>query len=402
MDIFLARQPIFSRTLRVHGYELLFRRDNATTAGVTDGDAATSSVILNAFAEIGLDRITGDRPAFLNLTRRFLIEEPIPFPPRRVVLEVLEDIVPDSELKEALRRLAQRGYRIALDDFVFEHGPKELLPLVDIVKVDIEGMKPQAIVEHARELRDRGVPKLLAEKVETREIMELCRSAGFDYFQGFFLCRPSTLRRRTIPSNRLALLQLIATLHRPDLEPREVEEIIGRDLSLSYKLLRYLSSPIFPTRRRVDSILTAVIYLGKRELTNWATLLAMSGAHDQPQALMVNVLIRARMCESLTIRNHLGDPITAFMTGMFSAVDAILDAPLHEIVGQLPLSREIVEALLHRRGRYGVILRCALAQEEGDWQTLEALDFPRAEVTAVYLEAIQWADLHAQTMEQIH
>lgn len=177
MDIFLARQPIFSRTLRVHGYELLFRRSDVTTADITDGDAATSSVILNAFAEIGLDRITGNRPAFLNLTRRFLLEEPIPFPPRRVVLEVLEDIEPDAELREALRRFSQRGYRIALDDFVFEKGHKRLLPLVDIVKVDVRGMWPQEVVAHAHELRARGIHKLLAEKVETQEMMELCNWA---------------------------------------------------------------------------------------------------------------------------------------------------------------------------------------------------------------------------------
>ncbi|MCG5540621.1 MULTISPECIES: EAL and HDOD domain-containing protein [unclassified Halorhodospira] len=392
-EVFLARQPVFDRELRVCGYELLYRGGREDSARFVDGDAATATVILNAFMEIGLRAVTGGQPAYLNLTRRFLLQQPVPFPQHEVVLEVLEDIEPDAELRGALCRLSRQGYRIALDDYLLDgSGRERLLPCVDMVKVDVLGMAPQEIVRHARTLQRQGVPALLAEKIESQEVMELCRAAGFDYFQGFFLSRPSTLSRRSVPHNRLPLLRLIASLQRPELDVREIERIIGQDVSLSYKILRYLASPLFPTRD-IDSIRAAVLYLGRRQLANWAVLLAMTSYGDQPSERIVALLVRARTCEQLVRHRHGGsDPGAAFTVGLFSGLDAVLDAPLSVICAELPLSTEVRQALLELEGPYGGILAAVLAQERGDWERLAGSGIEPLQVNHHYLEALRWAD----------
>ncbi|ABM63075.1 EAL and HDOD domain-containing protein [Halorhodospira halophila] len=392
-EIFLARQPVFDRELRVCGYELLYRAGREESARFADGDAATATVILSAFMEIGLRSITGGQPAYLNLTRRFLLQQPVPFPQHEVVIEVLEDVAPDQELRAALCRLSRQGYRIALDDYLLDDSGRErLLPCVDMVKVDVLGMAPQEIVRHARTLQRQGVPSLLAEKIESREVMDLCRAAGFDYFQGFFLSRPTTLSRRSVPHNRLPLLRLIASLQRPELDVREIEQIIGQDVSLSYKILRYLASPLFPTRD-IDSIRAAVLYLGRRQLANWAVLLAMTSCNDQPSERIVALLVRARTCEQLVRHRYGGsDPGAAFTIGLFSGLDAVLDAPLSVICAELPLSFEVRQALLELEGPYGRILAAVLAQERGDWERLAATGVDPMQVNHHYLESLKWAD----------
>lgn len=392
-DVFLARQPVVDREQSVCGYELLYRRRDSDTAEFTDGDAATSTVIVNTFMELGLSRVTGGHPAYINLTRRFLVNDPVPFPKDQVVLEVLEDIEPDKELIKALRQLSREGYRIALDDFMLDTDQRHrLLPYADIIKVDISGMAPREIVRHARMLRRAHVPALLAEKIETREIMDLCRSAGFDYFQGFFLSRPTTLSRRTVDTQRLPLLKLIATLHQPELEVGELERIMGQDLSLSYKLLRYLASPLFPVRN-IDSIRAAILYLGRRQLANWAVLLAMTTYGNQPSERIVALLIRARVCERLTQHRYGGDDSgAAFTIGLFSGLDAVLDAPMRIICEELPLSAEAEQALLEHDGPYGRVLAAAMAQEQAAWDRLSELDIPPEVVNRFYLEAVRCAD----------
>ena len=204
-DIYLGRQPIHGRNLDVIAYELLFRRGEGNHANVSAGDRATSRVILNTFAGLGLERVVGNRTAFLNITRSFIVGTyPLPVPPDRVVLEVLEGVTPDAEVLGGLERLKHLGYRIALDDFVLDEGTRALLPYADIVKVDCLDQSPSELRDQVERLRPHGL-LLLAEKVETQEQLDRCRGLGFDYFQGYHLSRPDVIHdlRATLTGNEL-------------------------------------------------------------------------------------------------------------------------------------------------------------------------------------------------------
>ncbi|MEC4675046.1 MAG: EAL domain-containing protein [Nitrospirota bacterium] len=248
---FVGRQPIYERSLKVFGYELLFRNSQVNKASFTDGDAATAQVMLNTFIEIGLDHIVDQHLAFINLTRDFVLGNfCMALPKNRVVLEVIENLDVDQELIDALRRLSNLGYRIALDDFVYHESLKPLVELADIIKVDVLELDRASIEKHVGILRQYPV-KLLAEKVETYEDFEFCRELGFDYFQGYFFCKPNVIAGKPLSANRMALL---AQMHDPALKTCEHERILNEDLSLSPQALRYMNSIILVMTKQEDSI----------------------------------------------------------------------------------------------------------------------------------------------------
>jgi c-di-GMP phosphodiesterase len=257
-DIFIGRQPIYDRQLRVIGYELLYRSNGADRAEINNADFATSQVVLNAFAEMGLDRIVGNKKAFINLTKNFFLEKyPIPFLPDQVVLEIPENTQVDEELTQAIKTFKQRGFQIALDDVSLVSSVLPLLKLADIVKMNLIEIDRQRLPGIVTALRKSNI-LLLAEKVETRDEFNLCNQLGFDYFQGYFLCRPETIQSKKLPTSRMVILQLINKIQNPYVDFKALEEILAQDVILSYKLLRLVNSSYYSPTVRIDSIQQAV------------------------------------------------------------------------------------------------------------------------------------------------
>ena len=209
-QVFVGRQPIFDANLNLFAYELLFRQGNHQQAGVIDGDQATAQVLVNTFLEFGLEQLVGNHLAFVNFTRSILLSDELPpFPPDRLGIEILENEVLDEDLVNAVEKLSQKGFTLALDDFVYDPIWEPLIAAVSLVKIDVRSWTPSAVQEQVHIMRRRG-KQILAEKVETREEFETYKAMGFDYFQGYFLSRPEVISRETVPVNRLNTLQLLA------------------------------------------------------------------------------------------------------------------------------------------------------------------------------------------------
>jgi c-di-GMP phosphodiesterase len=392
-EVFIGRQPIYDREMRVRAYELLFRSSNDNRANIVDGDEATNEVIQGTFMDLGLDRIAGDKTVFINLTRNLLMSEAIlAFPPARVVLEVLEDVEIDEELLASVRLLSQKGYRIALDDFVYREGPQPLLAVADIVKVDLAQLENGQLAEQVRELRRHSV-RLLAEKVEDREQYTICRQLGFEYFQGYYLCRPNVIHGRSIATNRLTVLQLITKLYQPDPDLRELEAHIANDVSLSYHLLRFINSAYYGLSRPVESIHRAVVYLGRDTVRHWVTLLALRSVKGKPSEVLPTALVRARMCQLLAQSAGFPQNDSFFTVGLFSTLEQILQAPMSEVLAQLPMSEEVNAALLRGEGPMGEALACAMAFEEESPDTARRFGtLDPVDTGQIYLSAVAWAN----------
>ena len=364
--ILIGRQAIFDRDLDVYAYELLFRDDrlqNQCDQG--DGDLATSRTILNAFVEIGLERLTNGKPAFLNLTRSFLTGmPPIPFNPATVVLEILEDIPVDERLVSAVRGLHERGYRIALDDYLFEDKWQPLLPHISLIKVEITPETMQDMERRLRPLRELPV-QLLAEKVETRAQFRELHALGFDLFQGYFFARPDIVEQKQLSESRLVLTRLLAELNDPEAELQEIARLIGQDPALSFKMLRLVNSAAVGLRREVESIQQAVVLLGLERIRAWATLFVMAGAGRDSHELINVGLLRANLCEGLSRLHGRGQPDTAYTVGLLSILDGVLGTPMCEALKELPLPDPVRQAIGQRRGEYGEILDQAIKLESG-------------------------------------
>jgi EAL and modified HD-GYP domain-containing signal transduction protein len=400
-DIFIGRQPIYDRKLGVYAYELLFRSEQSNAADITDGDKATSDVIVNTFLEIGLDNIVNKRPAFINLTRSFFVNHhTISLPKDRVVLELLEDIEADEEVIEGVKRLSEQGYTIALDDFIYHESLKPLVKLANLIKIDIMSLDRNEVRDHVLALRKHPV-KLVAEKVETQRDFDYCLGLGFDYFQGYFFAQPKVIRGRRLPNNRIAILKLLRRLQDPDITPNQLEDLIAQDVAFSYRILRYVNSAAYALSRKIESVQQAVIIIGLKTIKSWTTLLAMSQVDNKPTELVITAIVRGKMAEELAKAQKSDHPDSFFTVGLFSALDALMDNTMEEILTQLPLADHISNALLHRQGIHGEILSCVLAYERGEWEQVKSSTLSMSQIRDCYLSALHWAeDICQQLIEK--
>ncbi len=390
-DVYVGRQPIFDADLNVVGYELLYRSANMDRAEFSDGNMATSAVISNAFLEIGLDRLVGDKLAFINLTRPFLLGEyPIPLRHDRLVLEVLEDITVDDELLGALTVLSKEGFTLALDDVVDPKSVDKILGIANIVKVDLLSVDRLKLPMHVQYYKRKNV-KLLAEKIETQREFEMCKKLGFELFQGYFLCKPNVVKEKKITGIKMTILRLLAELQTPNIEFSRIDDIIRQDVTLSYKLLRLINSAYYARITEIKSIRQALTLLGLRQIRSWISLLLLSEAENKPPELMITAMIRGKMCETMARALKVKNPEVQFTVGLFSVLDAIMDMPLQEILSQVPLSKEVQLALLSHEGELGDLLKCVLAYEKGEWADVGYKNLSADTISDAYLEAVDWS-----------
>lgn len=390
----LARQPIFNRKMQVVAYELLCRTSDANQAIFDDGDMASSQVILHTFTDLSIHTVVGKHQAYINFTRT-LLQTPPPFDRGQLVVEVLEDQQIDAEMIGSLEILKNQGYVIALDDFVLSPETCRLLPYADIIKLDVLALSQRELYEHIAYLKPKN-KILLAEKVETHEMLEFCKNAGFDLFQGYFLARPKIIKGRKVTESKQAVLQLLSVLHDPDVSISQVERLISQDPMLSYKLLKLVNSAAFALPRTIESLRQAITLLGLNIIKNWVNLLAMANLGDKPLELSVAALTRARMCEVIAGATHNEARRDAFFTvGLLSTLDAFMDVPLDSLLANISLSAELTDALLRHLGDEGIALDIVEHYERGEWEKidwayLESKGITPDMLSHIYLEALAW------------
>jgi len=374
VDKFIARQPIFDTQKRVVAYELLFRSGPQNFFAGRDADAASSQLIDDSLHVFGIDQLIGNTKAFINLTRKTLLDDLISLiPPARCVAEILETVAPDDEVIQAASQLKENGYTLALDDFVSKPEMEPLLQLADIVKVDFLITKGAERERMIKGLVNRGI-RVLAEKVETEEEVHDAKSLGCVYFQGYFFCRPEMSTRKELPGLKLNNLRLLRELGRSDLDFTAIELILKTDLSLASKLLRHLNSAAFGWRQRVTSLRHALVLLGQTQFRKWASLVAVANmSEDKPRELPTLSLVRARFCELAAPLAREENGLDAFLTGMFSLVDAIIGRPLEEILPNISLPPAVAAALTDKKSKLYKLLELAVVMERGAWDELPVL-----------------------------
>jgi c-di-GMP-related signal transduction protein len=393
---YLARQPILNRSLELFAYELLFRDGLQNSCDGIDLELASTSVLDTSFL-IGFEKITAGRRMFINCPRDFLLREYASlFPPQSVVIEILETIRPDEEIIEACRRLKQAGYTLALDDFVDSPAWAPLVELADILKIDFQLTDRNEQRDIVSRYAGRGI-RMLAEKVETQEEYVVGMQMGYTLFQGYFFCRPEVMRHGALPSSKLAYLDLLRAATAPEFNIRDLASKIKHEASLTYRLLRYLNSAAFGLRAEVRSVTHALSLLGERELRKWIAVVSVGVLADgKPDELMTVPLVRGRFCELLAPLAGIADDASdLFLMGLLSVMDAVLDQPLDSILADLPVRREIKEALLARTGLYWRLLELALAHEQADWEKAAALlsgtGMKEDRVSELYVAAVDWS-----------
>lgn len=390
LDIFVGRQPIYNRNLGIFGYEMLFRADNKSTAKLSE-DGATSQVIINTFIDMGLDNLVGNSKACINLTERFLLnDDALPLPPDRVILDVQSNIPINKYTLSAIQRLKDNGFTIALENFYETPNFSALLKLANIFKMDVHNKTDDEIISRIKTLKKFNV-EILAENITSLEEYEKLSKIGFDYFQGYFLSKPRIIKSKTLETSKLSVMQLLATLHSDETDISKVEEAINADLPLSYKLLKIINSAFFNLPSEVDSIKRAVVFLGRKKLSSWASMLALSSMNNRPLELIKIAMVRAKTCELIASKLNLKDADQFFTAGMFSALDILMEKPISSLIQPLPLTEEIKRAILEHKGNIGIVVKCSQLLETSAADKLSIKGITKPELSMLYFEADNWA-----------
>ena len=393
----MARQPIFDRAKNIYAYELLFRSGMSNAFPHVDGETATSSLLSSSFFTVGIDTIAGGKSAFINFTEELLLTgAPQMFPKNSTVIEILENIVVTMPLIVACRALSNKGYILALDDFVYQ-GEKQLalIEMAKIIKIDFRSTPMAEIKKMVVELRPYGC-EFLAEKVETYAEFAQALAMGFNYFQGYFFARPEVLKNKDISASELTVLQLIEQIHTMEFDVKRLENLINQDVSISYKLLNYLNSAYFSRLSPISSISQAIAFVGERGLRLFVSLIATSKlAAGKPNELLRLSIARARFLQNLAETAN-EDGSDAFLLGLFSLLDAMLDNPMERILGHLPLKKAVKMALIDRQGELFPYIDLVEHYERCQWEAVDDLlavmNILPEKVPALYMDAVNMAN----------
>ena len=404
MDIFVARQPIFTKNEQVFAFELLYRDSDTNAFPVVDGDLATLEVLTHSFLTIGINNLAGEKLCFINFTENLLnnaVFERIP--PKRIVVEVLEDIPITPALIEKLKYIKKLGFLLALDDFILHKNINlydELFSLVNFIKVDFILSKPseRLVIE---KIVKKNYPHivLLAEKVETREEFYAAKEAGYGLFQGYFFAKPEIIKGTDIPANIAQYFRIISLLSNRFSSFEQIAEEIERDVSLSFKVLKIINSPAARKKSKIRSIKQAVVMLGLEELNHWLYVLMLreskANSNGDGMALVEASLFRAKLCELLAKEQFLKNSSEYFLVGMFSLIDTLLQRKMDLLLQELPLTDEVVETLSGRRTDMTPYLELSIACDEVRWDDMisgaEAIGINHDTLNKFYLEARSWA-----------
>lgn len=392
MDAFIARQPIFDKNMNIYGYELLYRQSEENYFAGIDDDQATAELIYNAFIVMGLQDLTDGANAFINFSKE-LIDSDVPFllPKQHIVVEVLEREKVTSATVDACKKIKAMGYRLALDDFVFNQNNSLLIDIADIIKIEFPavsgGEQYRLIQRYGKKI------KFLAEKIESREEYQQAAGMGYELFQGYFFSQPSIVKSKEVVTLNANIFSILEELSSPEPSYAVIANIFERDLGLSYKLLKLANSVYIGAKNKIKSIPHALSYIGINEMYQWLSLMMLKDMQNIENAELVKQsLIRGKLMELLASELNSKDEISEFyFTGIFSSIDVLLNSGMEQVLKGLPLSINVKNALLGIDNEQRKLLDFVMNWEKGRWKKA-ADQYPMTnKFTELYLEALKWA-----------
>lgn len=404
MDVFIGKQPILNKYEQVIAYELLYRNKNLNEFPNIDQDTATIDVIINAFFTFGIDKLTENKPCFINFSETLIMHDfLIQLDPANIVIEILETVEITEELIKRIKELKLLGFKIALDDFVYNPTNtfySKLLPYVDIIKIDFLHTEKQNRLQFEKVMQ-KSYPyiTLLAEKVETRKEYEDAVVAGYTLFQGYFFEQPKIVTSKDIEANTVNYFQIMSFLRTDEPDIDEIAETIERDISLTYKLLKLVNTSNTKIRSNITSIRQAIMMLGLMELQKWIYLLAVrSDESIIPNNELLQIsLFRSKVCEMLARQKGFRNYSEYYLVGMFSNIDSILQIPMTTILKDLPFSEGVLRTISGQETEMSPYLRLAISLQKLDWDTIveyaENLEIPIGSLEVLYHSTNEWVDM---------
>jgi len=396
MFAFIARQPILDAGKSVFAYELLFR--DGKNGSYPIHDEKKSKYIAEQFQPLGRDDICGEKSSFITFSSETLISRfPTTLNPDRVIVELADPTDNTVALFEACQHIKQMGFKLAIDDPMMVGTQHDIFPLIDIVKVDVSKTRFDTIEKQISRYHDANV-KLVAEQVNTQDNFSICVDLGFDLFQGYFFSQPEARILRELPASKMNVVDLMGESSNPSFDIKRISEIIERDATLSFLLLKFINNPTINKRYKITSLKHALNYMGEVEIKKFIALLSLTNLGDEKPLEIIHMsLVRAKFFDLLAERRGLkNNPPIAFLVGLFSLLEGLLDQSMTDIVKQLPLSDEVNDALLGKNIEMNNYMTLVRSLESALWLNVikqaKILNIDQKQLHVLYNQAIVWGN----------
>lgn len=392
IDVYLGRQNIFNSDMNTFGYEVIYYTDSHGTNIVGKNSISSALSIIYSILEIGTNALTQGKPAFFSLSGDFVCKQKIlPFQADTggIFLDVADELINEKFISH-IKRLQAQKYTIVLDNPHINRLTIPLLKEMKAARIDVSQFKSKELANLVTQLEPYEL-ELYGYNIPDHEMFEICKSLKFRHFQGSFFTQPQIVKGHRLPSRRLFVLKMLASLYNPEIDIRDLEIIIRQDVSLGYKLMRMVNSAYYGLNSQIESIQHALVLLGINPLRSWLSVILLSEIDDQPGPLMSTAIIRGKMCELIGELIPNEETSSYFVTGLFSILDSMMGLPMSEILENLPMSEEINKALLNREGALGNTLQSVIAYEQNNWQDINLPKVSIQQIREAYLKSIAWA-----------
>jgi len=394
-ELLLARLPVYAPDLSVFAY--LLRTDLPGVASEADYEEQHAHLLFSALTRSDVTEVEAGKPLFIALSRPLLNEENL----RLLDCERFKLAVPFSELDDAciehLIALSQSGFEIAVSDY--RYAPENRRVLLGCRYLFMDAATEDAAIKKAQSEAKRFDVRVIATGIADHETLKRMRALKVDGYMGEFLTKPDLFNPVKVSSNRLIVYRLLEALQDPNVNLTVIENLLAQDNRLSYKLLKVLSSPHYAgAGRDIHSVRDIIMLMGLDQLKTWATLIALTNIEDKPYELMVTTMLRAKMAERIAESMGVETPAMAFMTGLLSTLDALLDRTMDDVLGELPVATQVKDALLTQNGPIGAILADILNYERAQWDALGGKLLSRDDYRRIYTESVIWASKLCSTL----
>jgi c-di-GMP phosphodiesterase len=392
----LIRRPLFNTHLNVMGYDLVCHSSHKNQIDIKPNEPAHNDLLINTITDMPVQKIVGQQLAFIPYTRH-LIKKNTHLAHHQLAVKIPKSTHIDATMLHALKVLREQNYTVAFDNFLLTPETQHLIPYADIVHLDILQLSPKQLAEHIRDIQPFGI-QLLAKNIASYEVLEFCKTLGFDLFEGDFFRHPKLPMANQLSENESSLLELISGIHNPDLQIEKIEKLIARDATLRVKLLSLVNSAAFGAGQKVESLRQAIMLLGINKIKHWVNILVLTNLGEKPHELSNTAMIRARMCELISCQLKDYNTSDAFFSvGLLSTLDAFLDMPLEDVLAQLSLKESITNAILHHAGIEGSILKIVMHYEKGEWNSIDWAHLEENAISATtlshfYLDTLRWVE----------
>lgn len=408
MDNYIVRQPILNRKNETVAYEILYQQD-ASSLFQNEKDIPAANAIEEFIAQGDSDKIAAGKVAWLTFTPGLLLRNiPTMFTPEKLVIQIEDNSLVHPLAQKVIYRYQKKGYELALKGFEFSPRYFSVLDAISKIKLDFTAAdEEKESYANIASIGKSFQKQIVAYNVNTREDYELAEKIGCDLFQGTYIATPRSERVRRVDHMQSNFFQLIVAITKDEPDVDEIAEIISRDVTLAFALIKLVNSAYFALRNRAKSVKQALLVLGLGQLKQWVYLLSFKqDGSDAPEELIRISFLRGNFAQALS-RYVEELPISqseAYMMGMFSTLGVLMDISLEDALSELAISDDVKKALLYGEGKAGQLFQMVLCYENADWSGIthyaRALGIPVNIISQKYFECVEYVNNIWQSLSQ--